>query len=156
MLKKTAVLDELKGLKKAFDKESIPDLINSSKLSPDLKENLLEVAQKDVHHAADCFRLVEKLQQIIAINDARVQSEYFSFFRQGAQRQVVLNKNLNNAITELSKGDWQQTKATIEATLQELKNYNSGHKPELISLQRFYDLMEDQVVTEKQMQVGKS
>ncbi|WP_392538064.1 hypothetical protein [Legionella sp. 227] len=156
MLKKTAVLDDLKDLKKAFDKESIPELINSSKLSSDLKENLLAVAKKDVHHAADCFRLVEKLQQIIAINDARVQSEYFSFFRQGAQRQVVLNKNLNNAIIELSKGDAQQAKATIEATLQELKNYKSGHKPELKSLQRFYDLMEDQVVTEKQMHVGKS
>lgn len=89
-------------------------------------------------------------------NDARVKSEYFSFFRQGAQRQVILNKNLGEAIMELSKGNKQQAKEIIDATLSSLKDFKSTDKPELKSLQNFYDLMESQVITEPQMAIGKS
>lgn len=156
MLKKATVKEELESLKKDFDKQSIPQLINRSKLSVDARNNLLELAQNDMHHAADCLRLAEKLQQIITTNDSRVKSEFFSFFRQGAQRHVLLNNNLNAAIMELSKGNKPQVKTIIETTLQALKDFKSAQKPELKSLQSFYDLMESQIITEQQMAVGKS
>lgn len=156
MIKKRAVKEELGSLKKDFDKKSIPQLITHSKLSVDSRKNLSELAQKDPYHAADCLRLAEKLQQIMTQNDTRVKSEYFSFFREGAQRQVILNKNLNDAIIELSKGNKQQAKAIIETTLNALKDFKSNDKPELKSLQSFYDLMESQVITEQQMAITKS
>ncbi|CAM2859857.1 Uncharacterised protein [Legionella steigerwaltii] len=156
ILKKKAIKEELKGLKQVVDQKVIPELILASQLSSEVKTNLLELAKRDVHHAADCFRLVEKLQQLMIKNDVRVQSEYFSFFRQGAQRQVVLNKNLNNAIIELSKGNEQQAKSIIEATLKELKTFKSEDKPEFVSLQNIYNLIGSQVIKEQQMQIGKS
>ncbi|MCW8460344.1 hypothetical protein [Fluoribacter dumoffii] len=156
ILKKKAVNEEISSLKTATDERVIPGLINASQLSKDVKANLLELAQKDLHHAADCFRLVEKLQQLMIKNDIRVDAEYFSFFRQGALRQEVFNKNLNNAIIELSKGNDQEAKSIIEDTIKTLKNFYSTNKPELVALQNVYKLINSQVIIESNIVLGKS
>lgn len=160
ILKITAVNEEIKQLKKEYDKRTLEVAINTSTFKAETRSNFLHQLETNIDSLKICFELSVKMQNLIVENRTRVSGEYFSFYRQGVIRHQLLEKKLNGIIEALSHGNLTGATKLIEETVTDLETFKSSlflskKIPELAALVAIQKSLRGVVDACQQMEIGK-
>lgn len=152
IIQKSALKQEIRLLKTEFDQQELPKLIEQSNLSKKIKYHFNLLAKKeDGDLCRACLQSAQKLQLIILQNEVLLSTDLFSCFRQNTVRHLLLEKNLDTAITALCNGKPTEAKKIVLDTIEAISKYSASNKPELIALKSFYETINAHIDKEIQM-----